>query len=564
MPTTRTSQTHPLRIDAVSVPGGGTLGMTICPGKHQSNGTHGAWARDLDSDVDAIAAWGTKVVLTLMEHDELRRYKVPNLPVALQERSIEWLHAPIIDGGVPDRAFEQGWPGLAARLHGVLRAGGNVLLHCCGGLGRTGLVATMLWLEAQAASAPDTRLDADAVVEELRRVRPGLVENSGQANYLQAFAQRTQPVRLEPLRDRARGCLLGGAVGDALGAPIEFLSDEAIFTWFGRDGVRSFVSAYGKVGAITDDTQMTLFTAEGLVRAWVRGTLKGIVHVPSVVHAATLRWLRTQGEASRIDQALDGWLVEQPELHSQRGPGATCLASLRGAKSFGELVVNDRKGCGGVMRVAPIGIYTQGGDAFALAAECAQHTHGHPTGYLSAGWMACCVAAVARGANFRDAIDGARRALGHANAVRRQLPHHDETRVALNVAIALATSAIERDERPARIPKALGTGWVAEEALAIGLYCALLAEAWVAAGQPLAAAFEDAVSLAVSHGGDSDSTGSIAGQLLGARFGMAAIPPRWASEVELRDVTLEMADALAGVAENRFDPEDLWERFPGW
>ena len=100
--------------------------------------------------------------------------------------------------------------------------------------------------------------------------------------------------------------------------------------------------------------------------------------------------------------------------------------------------------------------------------------------------------------------------------------------------------------------------------MAIGLYCAMLGEAWVDAGRPVAEAFEDAVSLAVSHGGDSDSTGSIAGQLLGARFGEAAIPARWAEQVELRDVTLAVADVLAGVAEHRLDAERLWERFPGW
>lgn len=564
MPIVRSSASHPLRIDSVRFPGGGDLGLTLCPGKHQHDGLGGAWARDLDADVEVIARWGATVVLTLMESDELRRYKVPNLPVALQERQIAWIHAPIVDGGVPDAGFEAAWPAISSRLHDELRRGGKVLIHCRGGLGRTGLVATMLWLEALGGGDPDAALDALAVIEELRRVRPGLVENRAQTDYLKAFAARVRRVVPGSLRDRARGCLLGGAVGDALGAPVEFLEDDAIRARFGAKGVRSFVQAYGKVGAITDDTQMTLFTAEGLIRAWVRGSLRGIVHVPSVVHAATLRWLITQGDKPSIEREVDGWLFQQPELHARRGPGATCLDSLGVATSLGELAVNDRKGCGGVMRVAPVGLYCQGEAAFALAAECAQQTHGHPSGYLAAGWMACCVGELARGASLRAAIDQAHIALAHAPAVRRRLPHHDETRVALNVAIALATAVIERDERPARIPAAIGAGWVAEEALAIGVYCAMLGEAWVEAGRPLTEAFEDAVSLAVSHGGDSDSTGSITGQLLGARFGEAAIPAAWAQAVELREVTLTIADVLAGVAEQRLDAERLWERFPGW
>jgi ADP-ribosyl-[dinitrogen reductase] hydrolase len=97
------------------------------------------------------------------------------------------------------------------------------------------------------------------------------------------------------LHARIRGCLLGGAVGDALGAPVEFLSLAEIRRRFGPDGIRDYAHAYGRLGAITDDTQMTLFTAEGLLRAWVRGTVKGLYHPPGVIHHAYLRWLVTQG-----------------------------------------------------------------------------------------------------------------------------------------------------------------------------------------------------------------------------------------------------------------------------
>ncbi len=96
---------------------------------------------------------------------------------------------------------------------------------------------------------------------------------------------------------RYRGCLLGGAVGDALGASVEFLSLGEIRARFGAAGIRDYAPAYGRIGAITDDTQMTLFTAEGLLRAHNRGTQKGIVHTPTVVHHAYLRWLETQSEA---------------------------------------------------------------------------------------------------------------------------------------------------------------------------------------------------------------------------------------------------------------------------
>ena len=71
--------------------------------------------------------------------------------------------------------------------------------------------------------------------------------------------------------DRYRGCLLGGAVGDALGAGVEFMSLDEIRGRYGPAGVTGYVPCYGRSGAITDDTQMTLFTAEGLLRARQHG-----------------------------------------------------------------------------------------------------------------------------------------------------------------------------------------------------------------------------------------------------------------------------------------------------
>src|SRR5262245_151511 len=139
----------------------------------------------------------------------------------------------------------------------------------------------------------------------------------------------------DELRSRIAGCLLGGAIGDALGAPIEFASLRAIREQFGHDGLRDYARAYGRLGAVTDDTQMTLFTCEGIIRAYVRGSDRGICHPPSVVHHAYLRWLATQGlkvKASIVgttnEDWPDGWLITNQELWSRRAPGNTCLAAL--------------------------------------------------------------------------------------------------------------------------------------------------------------------------------------------------------------------------------------------
>ena len=200
------------------------------------------------------------------------------------------------------------------------------------------------------------------------------------------------PVPTAPtFRDRVHGCLLGGAVGDALGAAVEFRSIDEIRARFGPAGIADPAEAYGRVGAITDDTQMTVFTADGLIRAAVRGRTKGIVHAPTVVDHAYGRWLAALGERGGRwdDGAPDGWLVDLPALGAWRSPGRTCLSAMR-APAAGTVAapINQSKGCGGVMRIAPVGLLDGPRDVFALGCDLAALTHGHPSGYLTAGAMA--------------------------------------------------------------------------------------------------------------------------------------------------------------------------------
>src|SRR5262245_5055353 len=101
------------------------------------------------------------------------------------------------------------------------------------------------------------------------------------------------------------GCLLGGGVGDALGAPVEFASINAIRNEYGSAGITDYDVAYGRRGAITDDTQMTLFTAEGLLRAIARRCRDGVCRPASAIHQAYIRWLRTQSESSRAHFSED-------------------------------------------------------------------------------------------------------------------------------------------------------------------------------------------------------------------------------------------------------------------
>ncbi len=347
---------------------------------------------------------------------------------------------------------------------------------------------------------------------------------------------------------RVAGCLLGGAVGDALGAPIEFLSLAEIRAHFGPAGLRDYAPAYGRLGAITDDTQMTLFTAEGLIRADNRAREGGHADPTTVVYHAYLRWLETQGEqpAYPFPECRRGWLIEVPDLRHRRAPGNTCLAALR-AGQIGTLErpLNDSKGCGGVMRVAPVAL-ARARAPFRLGCELAAITHGHPSGYLAAGFLAATLAAVLDGRSLEAAIDLATDEL-------RRWPDHAECLAAVRAARRLAAAGPATPERVER----LGQGWVAEEALAIALYCALTAEG----------SFERGVLAAVDHSGDSDSTGAITGNILGALLGRGAIPPRWLEQLELRDVIEQVAVDLYQhflAPDGVTDPAADRARYPGW
>ncbi|ADL07656.1 ADP-ribosylglycohydrolase family protein [Thermosediminibacter oceani] len=158
-------------------------------------------------------------------------------------------------------------------------------------------------------------------------------------------------------KEHFRGCLLGEATGDALGRPVEFLRPNEIKKEYGENGITDLITDINGKAGITDDTQITLFTAEDLLRAETRGREKGICHLHSVVYHAYLRWLQTQGypQDSEKDFIYDGLLITVKELYARRGPGSTCLSALSsGRMGTIEQPVNNSKGCGGVMRVTPI------------------------------------------------------------------------------------------------------------------------------------------------------------------------------------------------------------------
>ena len=346
---------------------------------------------------------------------------------------------------------------------------------------------------------------------------------------------------MNTLQDRIRGSLIGGAIGDALGYPVEFIySFEEIQARYGERGITRLdikqhwledAEQAGKA-VVSDDTQMTLFTANGLLNAKKQGIL-----LKYGICRAYIEWYLTQ-IGKKSPKYRDCWISNVPELNHRRAPGNTCMSSLDDIYR-GKDPMNNSKGCGGVMRIAPIPLYATVQDRMSieeadhLAGDAAEITHQHPLGYISAALMSHIIYRLAL--DIDPTQDSMKRYIMEGVAeMRKQYKayHNDVERMAelAERAIFLLDNGKTDLENIGR----LGEGWTGEEALAIALYCAL----------KHFDSFEEAMIAAVNHGGDSDSTGAVTGNILGAAVGYEAIPQFYKDDLEMHDLILHMADNL--------------------
>lgn len=340
------------------------------------------------------------------------------------------------------------------------------------------------------------------------------------------------------MEERFKGCLLGGAIGDALGYPVEFMSLNQIKHTYGEKGLRDLIlSKENHRAIISDDTQMTLFTTDGLI--WANERLTEDItgsYAGSGTYQSYLRWLYTQTGEIKDKALLDKFsyeaeykkgtsILDMKELFSRRAPGNTCLSALEsGEMGTLEHPINHSKGCGGVMRVAPVGLFFHKNPetAFQTGAEIAAITHGHPTGYLAAGAFAMIISEILNGKSIETSIKS-------SVDILKRYAGHEETLAAIEKAVELSMTDVSSE----KAIREIGEGWIAEEALAIALYCALKESD-----------FENALIMSVNHDGDSDSTGAICGNILGAILGVKGIPVKWLEEIELGSFIETMSDRL--------------------
>ncbi len=374
---------------------------------------------------------------------------------------------------------------------------------------------------------------------------------------------------------RVLGLLSGGAAGDALGYTVESSSLAQIRAEHGDGGLTHplqvpAIRAGGTI-PVSDDTKMTLFVLDGLLD-WIEWANEGSMADPAAcVWLSCLRWYRTQ-TGTLPDGAPEPptrWLEERPEMHVRRAPGNACLSGLS-SRDMGlphQPRNPESNGCGTIVRSAPYGMVPGLEDTMvvSLARRGAVLTHGHPASWTSAAAFGLMISRLMAGHGIDASVTAALEWLD-------TVPDDGGTAAAVRAAVTLAGSGDpEGGGRsgapggPGSVPAELGEGRVAEEALAIAVYAVLVtggaADAARAAGPDgrdpaehpdvealtpvdfsAAPHLRAALHLAVNHGGDSGSTASLAGQLLGARYGMAIFPdaavPVWIGE---RDIVAEAA-----------------------
>ena len=377
--------------------------------------------------------------------------------------------------------------------------------------------------------------------------------------------------RRERYQDAIRGSLIGGAAGDALGYPVEFLEEDGIFSRYGEDGITEYdPDPKTQKALISDDTQMTLFTANGILFWETRWNMHGSGASPrNYVEMAYFDWLTTQQtfyaayrQRPREDFASGiSWLMDVPELFNRRAPGNTCLSALEAASKerypendYIRHKRNSSKGCGGVMRVAPVALRMQPSIRLPIrkvdweAAEIAAITHGHPLGFMPAAVLVHIISRIVfpekERMPLREIVLEAR---DEARRLFEQFDHTDELIRLIDLAVRLS----ENGEDDLSNIHQLGEGWVAEETLAISIYCALR----------YSDDFSKGIIAAVNHKGDSDSTGAVTGNILGAWFGYDAIEDKWKKDLEIADTILEIADDLTfgcEMNENRAYRDPAW------
>ncbi|MBI4700171.1 MAG: ADP-ribosylglycohydrolase family protein, partial [Deltaproteobacteria bacterium] len=496
-----TSETDPIYVDWLPSRYSGRMGLTIAPGKQQRAPVSGTeWQRDLGADLERLASdpdHRASVLVSLLEPDEYAALGIAGYREAVLGRGFALLELPIADGRAP--GDEAAVRELVGKIDAGIRAGERVVVHCAGGLGRSGTVAgcVLVW---QGYTADE----ALVMLAEHRSEK--CPETDVQRAFVRAFAHQPSPA------SRIRGAVLGAAIGDAMGNPTEFLSLDQIRQRYGPAGVTGYVHWWpGEGGSrfapYTDDTQLGEVVLRSLCESRDRGE-------------------ELDAAMERVGAALVGWKNEPQGGH--RAPGASCLAgaaALERGSPWREAGGEKAGGCGSVMRAYPFGLVFADDEPRATewAAEHSRLTHRDP---IALGACAAMAAGIVRALAQQSTEEIVSAMVAAAER------HSPDTARMIQLALDEARGGVGPEVTLDRL-----RGWAAHEAISAAAY--VFARH---ADDPRAAILEGA-----NTPGDSDSIATLAGALTGARAGVQALPHAW-----IRD--LERSGELTALAWRAADP----------
>ena len=340
--------------------------------------------------------------------------------------------------------------------------------------------------------------------------------------------------------------MVGGAVGDALGYPVEFMSYDQILHKYGSGGITRYELNKEGVAEISDDTQMSLFTANGVLFCFTRYATHGVLGASPAdyIRDSYIEWLQTQTGCIDYTQCHYNWIRGVKELHANRAPGMTCMAALQQLAKH-EAVVNKSKGCGGIMRVAPLALFAAHPvhdvdlpshvELYVKeSGKTAELTHKHPLGYIPAAFLSALIQKLMPYSYLSKTQ--LRKCVVDSMSLIEEIYFEQRTYTGyLKQLIDKAMELSYSSESDYAAICQLGEGWVAEETLAIAIYCLM----------KYPDDFEKAIIASVNHSGDSDSTGAVVGNIMGALLGYDAIPDYYKEKLELRWLIEELATDIA-------------------
>ena len=527
---------------------GGTLFAGEYPG--------GKYVELAESKLKRMHHFGVRHFVDLTEEGELRPYR------QLLPNDTTYLRFPIRDIDVP-KSIEVVHQ-LIDKMENLMKQDGFTYIHCWGGVGRTGTIVACY--EARQMKEPTLEKALTAMRSRFSKMPKAShrksPETQEQIDFVRQFVesckQREEYMRLRT-KDRIRGSMMAGAAGDALGYTVEFMSRRSTIAQYGSKGITKFdLSSDGKA-LVSDDTQMTLFTACGMLMGVTRGYMRGIGGQPEkYVDGAYLDWYYTQtGRKKKMltDDFHYTWLRDLPELAHRRAPGNTCLSACESLLQ-GKDVQNHSKGCGGIMRVAPMALLMAGywsrNKSFynvqqmdEAGAEVAAVTHKHPLAFLPSAMLTHLIYRVIRMEENEIKANIADIALETINVLDNIYKgEYEEDKHFLANLTRMAVKLATNSKSDAENIRMLGEGWTGDEAWAIALYCVVRH----------IGSIEDAIIAAVNHDGDSDSTGAVCGNIMGAIYGYEAMKHKrlFCQQGKELEKTLELSNIILTLADDLY------------